>query len=341
MSSSGGAAVSWSTQVGQAGWIAERLAAPDVRVVGSVVPGGFEAYVRILHPVVRDLRGVVPKLRWSELSSWSGRPLEADSQFHSFVLPLEERESPSPSGSERPRQGSLEGDELVALIDVLGRHTSTPGRCWFCIWEGYGWQDEAPLASRAELAGRLADPPIPTEVRDGTRVALPGRNYFLYTGPLDAALAFIDSEGQSPNLFWPEDQSWCVASEIDLSSTYVGGSHQLRADLLGEERIEAIAADPSDASFRIDPWVVDLVESSVDTLISSRRVAIDSAVGFIYASMAQSRLRRGAATFAIATARADGTTVNRQKAVRMHRGDDLRAALVRALTRAVIDLVGE
>jgi hypothetical protein len=115
----------------------------------------------------------------------------------------------------------------------------------------------------------------------------------------------------------------------------------LAAELMEDDRIEALAVEPTDASFRVAPWVVELVETSVGTLISSKRVAIDTDVGFVYASLGRSRLRRrGTETFAIATARADGSMVNRQKAVRIGPGDDLRAVLVPALTRAVIDLAG-
>ena len=268
--------------------------------------------------------------------------MAADSPFHAVALRLEETDEPPPWGTgQGPHQGSLEPDDAVALVDVLGRHTSTPSRCWFCIWDGYGWGDEAPLASRSEPAGRLADPPVPPEVRDGPRVELASRNYFLYSGPIEAALAFLDSEGQSPNLFWPEDRSWCVATEIDSSSTYVGGSRKLSDQLLGDERIEALGAAATDATYRVDPGVADLVATSIDALLAKRRVVIDTAVGIVFASLARSRLRRGSATFAIATVRANGTVSKGKRATSIRQGQDLRAALEPALTRAIIDLVGQ
>jgi hypothetical protein len=341
MSSSSGPAVSWSTQVDQADWIAGRLLPPLEGVVTSVVPGGFDAYVRLLHPIGTRKDAESIRVRWSEVAAWSGQALDRDSQFHAIAVSRDGSEQPPPWQAAKPLPGSLEPDDAGALIDVLGRHTTTPGRCWFCIWEGYGWGGEASLAHRAELAGHLADPPIPAEVLAGPRVQLPWRDYFLYSGPIDAALAFVDSEAQTPNLFWPEDRAWCVATEIDLSSTYVGGSRRLADELVADRRIEALAAEPTDASSRVAPWVVELVESSVDTLIASKRLVIDTEVGFVYATLGRSRLRRrGTETFAIATARADGSMVNRQKAVRLGPDDDLRAALVRALTLAVVTLAG-
>jgi hypothetical protein len=74
----------------------------------------------------------------------------------------------------------------------------------------------------------------------------------LFEGPLAAATtmgwqmtgAFRDP--QSPNLFWPDDQAWCVAAEIDLDSTFVGGSVALIDDLLTDGRLEALPADLAD-----------------------------------------------------------------------------------------------
>lgn len=337
MSSSIGPALSWSTQVDEADWIAERLHAPEEQVVASIVPGGFDAYVRLLHPIGAGTNLEGTRVRWSEVAAWSGWPLDPDSQFHAIAVSRDGSERPTAWRSAQPRQGSLEPDDASALIDLLGRHTSTPSRCWFCIWDGYGWQDTVSEGA----AGRSAPTPIPADVRAGPRVRLPWRDYFLYSGPIDAALAFVESEDQTPNLFWPDDRAWCVASEIDLSSTYVGGSHRLAVQLLEDHRIEALAAGPTDSSSRVAPWVLDLVETSVDTLISSRRVVIDTEVGFVYASLAHSRFRRrGTGTFAIATVRTDGSMVRRQRAVRIGPGDDLRAALGAALTAAVIDLAG-
>ena len=39
-----------------------------------------------------------------------------------------------------------------------------------------------------------------------------------------------------PDIWWPGDRSWCVATDIDLCHTYVGGS---------QECVEAIPSHPS------------------------------------------------------------------------------------------------
>jgi hypothetical protein len=93
-------------------------------------------------------------------------------------------------------------------------------------------------------------------VQNPTRVQLPNRNYLLFEGSLEAAIeigwtmpggTFVP---QSPNLFWPSDHAWCVASEIDLFCTLVAGSNALITELAGEPRLEVLrvlADDPISA----------------------------------------------------------------------------------------------
>jgi hypothetical protein len=51
---------------------------------------------------------------------------------------------------------------------------------------------------------------------------------------------------QSPNLWWPDDRSWCVATEVDFSWTYVGGSHALIERVLADPALEARPTQSSD-----------------------------------------------------------------------------------------------
>ena len=85
---------------------------------------------------------------------------------------------------------------------------------------------------------------------------LPGRQYNLFTGILDQALHieywatddwFLP---RSPNLFWPDDRSWCVTSEIDFDSTLVGGSIGLIDEILANDRLEAWSIRPHDSMAR-------------------------------------------------------------------------------------------
>jgi hypothetical protein len=44
-------------------------------------------------------------------------------------------------------------------------------------------------------------------------------------------------------LWWPEDHAWCVATEIDLDSTYLGASLACVEELLANTELEAMPLD--------------------------------------------------------------------------------------------------
>ena len=48
--------------------------------------------------------------------------------------------------------------------------------------------------------------------------------------------------GDSPNIWWPEDRAWCVATDIDLYDTYVGGSKECIEAILSNPDLEALPA---------------------------------------------------------------------------------------------------
>jgi hypothetical protein len=140
---------------------------------------------------------------------------------------------------------------LGAIAGVARRHTATPDRVWFAIWDGYGWDTAStrytagaggrsrPFARlSAQLPACAADRRRHDEVRAGLdRVPafdLPHRRYYLVVGSaLDAARVCEPGTGrrQVPDLWWPEDRAWFVATDTDLDWTYVGGSEEFIADV--------------------------------------------------------------------------------------------------------------
>ena len=77
---------------------------------------------------------------------------------------------------------------------------------------------------------------------------LPGRQYVLVAGALPAARQIVwPPWRRSPNLFWPADHAWCVATELDFDSTLVGGSVELVAAILEAPALDAWAVRPDDS----------------------------------------------------------------------------------------------
>lgn len=229
-----------------ADWIRDRLH-PFAQDVGSVVPAGFEAFARIFHPAWRSGDEAQIEVRWSEVAAWSGRTVHAEMQFHSIAMPLPGRQTRPLSWSGEPRLGVLSRYQASALAGLLVDYTSTPDRCWFCLWEGFGYLTGATAALVAHFwkegdPGPPAPPPAvirpPRPKLKKSRVRLPGRDYLLFTGSVAQGEGWEDG----PNLWWPDDHSWCVASEIDFPYTYVGGSSKLIEEILAHPLLEALPA---------------------------------------------------------------------------------------------------
>ena len=212
--------LAFSEDVSGARWVEESLS--DFGTVRALLPGGFPAYARLFHPAYLDGDEEQP-VRWSTVASWTGRTVHPLMQFRRIANLSEDPRNP-PWGY-HPQVGSIPERECRTLVEALRGFTSTPGSCYFCLWEGYG-----------NIDTRL--------YKAGSRVRAPGRDYLLFSGPIDSIMAFFAGDGpfwkDSPNIWWPEDRAWCVATDIDLYDTYVGGSQECIEAVLSNPELEAL-----------------------------------------------------------------------------------------------------
>lgn len=250
-----------------AAWIAERLH-PFAQDAGAIIPPGFEAYARIFHPAARRVGEADVPVTWREIAEANLRAYHPEMQFGSLVALVG---TPSAPQSQPglfdgwPRTGTLRLDEARALVDVLARHTTTPGRCWFAAWEGFGSLEDGSMMISFGVNGgapaRAPEPMSPELYRKKPvhlpTFQVPGRGYYLAKGPVTAALETVygmTSSYQSASIWWPEDRAWCVATEIDFDWTYVGGSTECIAAVLASPDLEALPARLSDGvSYASDP----------------------------------------------------------------------------------------
>lgn len=134
--------------------------------------------------------------------------------------------------------------EAVASVGV--RHTSTSDRAFFAVWEGHGfetvsshlaWRDppvddterRSREAKRAQLrvVDQQRNATVSAALRQIPRFDLPHRRYYLVEGPVTAVtdIRHPDGDGwRNPDLFWPDDRAWFVATDVDFWSLYVGGT---------------------------------------------------------------------------------------------------------------------
>lgn len=242
-------------------WIAPRL--DGSALITGLVPAGYEAYARILHRAdapVRDAAGAITgwtTVRWSDVAARTGRRTHPLMLWHELIGaedPWNPRSDLWPDGG--PVRGDLDLEQLDALTRVLARHTGTPERCLFALWEGWGELNGSGAILTTGPSG-TSSRALPRAFTDdewaAPRFVLPDRSYLLLAGPLDATRALTEHRGtgvpgtRSPQLLWPEDRTWCVASEIDLDSTVVGGTRALLDAVLADPDLEAWEVRPGDS----------------------------------------------------------------------------------------------
>ncbi|MFF1508644.1 hypothetical protein [Streptomyces sp. NPDC058326] len=218
-----------TTDLGAAHWLTERRPGHgDFGTVAGVAAPGFPAYARVLHPAALDERPV----RWDTVAAAYRRRVEALTDWHEVIGVERFYQNDEEYGlpglwDEHPAEGPTPGGVARALIPVLARHTGTAERCWFGLWHGYG---------RCEWDGV---PTFPT----------PEREEILLSGRLADAISpeLPDEFAELPDLWWPQDRAWCVGGDVDLVSTYVGGSDALIAELLAAPGLEAHRVAATDA----------------------------------------------------------------------------------------------
>jgi hypothetical protein len=119
-----------SERIGESDWLVPRLS--GYRSVVSVVPDGFPAYVRILHPA-RSRSGA--PVRWAQIAAWSGRTMHRLAEFHRISDPLPSfGGEPEPWDEQEPEAGNLAPDLMRVLCTALREYTTTSDACWFCVW---------------------------------------------------------------------------------------------------------------------------------------------------------------------------------------------------------------
>jgi hypothetical protein len=214
------------------------------QVRGSV-PDGFDAYVRVFHRAEldshpeesSDITGRGRELSWTEVARSNGTVFHSSAQwaaisgrqYDTTVLADGSRVSP-------PAVGRLGLDQLAVLAAVLVQHTTTPENGYLGFWAGWAEMHTGSLSPVAAANGHL--------------LSLPGREYVLLAGDLReletsgwTAIEGVEwrsrFDGPTPNLVWPGDLAWALATEIDFDSTLIGGSPALVDAILSSEELES------------------------------------------------------------------------------------------------------
>jgi hypothetical protein len=224
------------TDVFPGAWIVDAVSRHEQgATVASLVPDVFARYVRVFHPAYRYHGDHDIEVPWTDVAALNGTQAHPLMQWGPVTGSWEYRseDSQPPVWDRAPDDGHLPTDVAARLVRVLRRHTATPDDCWFGVPECLG-------------TPRSGSPTLP----------LPHRGHWLVRGPIDLAAANMADEPseQSATLCWPADRAWCLATDTDLTSTYVGGSAGCVADLLAAPDLETATVQPGDPiAFDHDP----------------------------------------------------------------------------------------
>lgn len=214
-------------------WVTKKL--DWTSTVRAWVPEGYESYARILHPAYKRLRGQGTSVSqvgvpWRTVSEWSGKPLQATSHIEDLMLrPDGLTWSEQNDYGWQPRQGELDEPTLSSLLVHLAIDISDLNEIWMLTWTGFGGQSDI----------------VGLPVRVTWFLAITGREYVLRKGSITSSTDNLEDPrfANPPTFWWPDDRSWFASSDIDSSSTYIGGSRELIERILNDPALEALPAD--------------------------------------------------------------------------------------------------
>ncbi|MHA3703118.1 hypothetical protein ACXR2U_13145 [Jatrophihabitans sp. YIM 134969] len=211
------------------------------------------------------------------MAAWAGTTLTAASTWLELALPERRPEACLPWDGNGPDIGAYPSATSAALVQALTDHTSDPGD----VWAGWreGWGDLAVTS-------------------DVPRLHHPARAYALRHGTLTGTSRIAGDPpwlSRPPNLWWPTDRSWCVATEIDADCTYIGGSASLVTSLLAHPDLEAAQVDPAASSPALTSpaWLAEVLTHAQTRLHDSGTAVLELSRGAITANL--SIRRRGRA----------------------------------------------
>lgn len=281
----------FTTDIERGAWLLGRVSGDGV---GCVAGTGFDAYVRLLHPVEATRRdaAVVDEWGsaeivaeavwpWAEVAARNGKVMHPLVQWRNLTHGEDEAMMSFDDGWRvgQSVEGWFDPRLLAALTVHLRAACETPEQVTAGIWNGFGELGTSSGAvfvssadgdsqelerERARVETELAasvGPEVRRAVAAGPFLRWPGRDFMLFDTSLSeladpgwvysAGLGWTtDFPGVMPQLLWPADHAWVVASEIDFDSTIVAGSRALIDAVLADDRFEAFEiAEDSDLSW--------------------------------------------------------------------------------------------
>ncbi len=168
-----------------------------------------------------------------------------------------------------PNSGFLNPSDAQHLRDILTEFTPSSTPMWYATWDG--WGVDAALKWVAGVA-------VPDEDLEALpRIGIPGRDYVLFSGILAEAVG----HSESPNFWWPNDHTWCVAGDVDLPWAVIAGSPALIERLAACPELEVLPITATDIIDPTPPWVIGWIDEALRQLLARGAAHIDTPRGSV------------------------------------------------------------
>lgn len=210
------------------------------------MPAGFESYLRILHKAhPAEIEGPdripCPEATWGEVASALGRKLAPETTWTDLSGTYGEPAEfvPGLGTVYPPEEGRLDAAGFRALARVLA--ATTDGPLLAAFWAG--WEPVLEDKESAKAVGK------------GKTFSIQGMHYVLYS--LDRseladsswmqlpAFGWAGGSGLTPNFLWPADESWCLATNVDLDSSVLGAPSRTLSEVEALPELETFPVTPS------------------------------------------------------------------------------------------------
>jgi hypothetical protein len=237
-------------------WIKARTNPEPFGLIARLIPRGYEAYCRILHPIHEDVSVADHSVTWDQTQGAGEWGLLAEETrarvpedlrgtatliIGSYLVPPDAPRVRWADVAERYGQPLTPETNYAELMDAAGFH-SWP-RYLLGPSEGdLGFEQSARLSARlAEHTGDGEDvwfTWFATHTRDWMGGLLKGRLHELQEALLS------DRVTSSPEYWWPDGRSWFVSTDVDATFTVVGGTPRLVEHIVADSEFESQIVTP-------------------------------------------------------------------------------------------------
>lgn len=217
------------------------------RTLATLLPRGFGSYARILHPAWRavgdesqvgvwlgkDIRAV--PVAWADVAARRAVDFGRESRWRDVCGPMvgvNRSVSDCQGWTYPPDEGVMREPKMLAsLFGLLSGRSDEAMGCNCGFWTGYSI-------------------PRPEET---LRFESAYETYWLYRTTCGALARWwtnrdtrLGLTGDTPDMFWPDDEGWFVAVPFDGMATHVGGAEGLIREITAARELEAFEVELSD-----------------------------------------------------------------------------------------------